>query len=146
VPEDSSKKVGFEFGDTVDTVLGAKQFEGELNLYCSWIGKGECSYVPAKVANLKVPQKIIAFYESRLRFEAPPADDNTITRKSKRKLEDTTNGVIDATSDTDGEVPAKESKKENGNPNEIQTTTNNNNDNNATQIQKSQNEILFGFP
>jgi len=128
-----AKPVGFEFGDTVDTVLGAKQFDGELNLFCSWVGRNDCSYVPAKVANLKVPQKIIAFYESRLRFEPPPSWDESgnASKKTKRKRQDIlSNGVVDATSDTEGEGPAKETKQENGNPTETEepdTTTNNNN-------------------
>jgi len=62
--------IGFETGFKVDTVLGAKkEDDGELYLYVSWIGTdGYCSFVPAKLAHKKIPQKLIAFYESRIQL------------------------------------------------------------------------------
>lgn len=29
-------KVGFEFGDQVEEILGARMIDGELHLYCAW--------------------------------------------------------------------------------------------------------------
>jgi len=65
-------KVGFEYGDQVDEIIGARMINGEINLYLSWKGRKEYSFVPSKVANVKIPQTVLSFYESRLRFEAPP--------------------------------------------------------------------------
>jgi len=69
---DEAAEVGFEYGDEVESILGAKKEADKLMLYVSWRGKNECTFVPAEVANVKIPQKVIAFYESRIKFEVPP--------------------------------------------------------------------------
>eukprot|EP01116_Phalansterium_solitarium_P004579 TRINITY_DN1560_c0_g1_i3.p1 TRINITY_DN1560_c0_g1~~TRINITY_DN1560_c0_g1_i3.p1 ORF type:complete len:285 (+),score=69.04 TRINITY_DN1560_c0_g1_i3:140-994(+) len=64
-------KVGFEYGDQIEEIKGARMKTGELELCCKWIGKTETSFVLASVANVRVPQLVIKFYESRVRFENP---------------------------------------------------------------------------
>jgi len=67
---------GFEYGDDVLDIIGARM-DDELKLFVSWNRGPEppCSFVPARIANLKIPQKVIAFYESRLKFERPDDDE-----------------------------------------------------------------------
>jgi len=67
---DHDLKVGFEHGDEVQDIIGARM-EDELFLYVSWNRKPDypMSFIPARVANEKIPQKVIAFYESRLKFD-----------------------------------------------------------------------------
>jgi len=69
---------GFEHGDQLDTIIGARMISNQLHLYCSWVGKTQCSFVPAKIANLKVPATVIHFYESRLRFDPLPNDGSAV--------------------------------------------------------------------
>eukprot|EP00026_Physarum_polycephalum_P016166 Phypoly_transcript_17020.p1 GENE.Phypoly_transcript_17020~~Phypoly_transcript_17020.p1 ORF type:complete len:188 (+),score=51.15 Phypoly_transcript_17020:77-640(+) len=66
--DDGAPKVGFEFGDEVEDIIGARM-EDELMLFVSWKGKDEQTFVPSRVINKRIPFQVIAFYESRLRFE-----------------------------------------------------------------------------
>jgi len=69
---DDAAEVGFEYGDEVESILGAKKDGERLMLYVAWKGKNECTFIPAELANMKIPQMVIAFYESRIKFEVPP--------------------------------------------------------------------------
>jgi len=89
--------VGFEYGDQLETIIGARMIADQLHLYCSWVGKTQCSFVPAKIANTKVPATVIHFYESRLRFDPLPTgntssldckNENEIKPLKKPKLGD----------------------------------------------------------
>eukprot|EP01127_Copromyxa_protea_P003577 TRINITY_DN13377_c0_g1_i1.p1 TRINITY_DN13377_c0_g1~~TRINITY_DN13377_c0_g1_i1.p1 ORF type:complete len:181 (-),score=51.39 TRINITY_DN13377_c0_g1_i1:57-599(-) len=62
--------VGFDFGDTVEEIIGACMIEGKLNLYVQWKDKG-CTFVSSSICNKKIPQQVIEFYESRMKFEKP---------------------------------------------------------------------------
>jgi len=61
--------VGFDYGHEVEEILGAHKDGDELMLYVSWKGVEECSFIPASAANEKIPLMVIAFYESRIRWE-----------------------------------------------------------------------------
>eukprot|EP00029_Vermamoeba_vermiformis_P004421 TRINITY_DN14960_c0_g1_i1.p1 TRINITY_DN14960_c0_g1~~TRINITY_DN14960_c0_g1_i1.p1 ORF type:complete len:215 (+),score=47.09 TRINITY_DN14960_c0_g1_i1:713-1357(+) len=65
---DKNVKVGFEHGDTVQELIGARMIDGQLMFYVRWKGKNICTYVPAPTINSKAPQIVIKFYETRLRF------------------------------------------------------------------------------
>mmetsp|Transcript_17514 Transcript_17514/g.24305 ORF Transcript_17514/g.24305 Transcript_17514/m.24305 type:complete len:248 (-) Transcript_17514:34-777(-) len=84
------EKAGFEFGDSVENIIGARMINGELNLYCSWKGKTTCTFVPAKVCNIRIPQQVIAFYESRLRFEAPDDEEDMETAQVNGRADEQT--------------------------------------------------------
>jgi len=68
--------VGFQFGDTPETILGGRMKDGAIHLYIKWVGKEARTFVPASICNQKIPQKVIAFYESRLSF-GQEIDDNS---------------------------------------------------------------------
>jgi len=72
-PKNTAPAVGFEHGDQVQDIIGAR-VENELMLYVSWKDKDVSTFIPARVANIKIPQKVISFYESRLKFELPPEE------------------------------------------------------------------------
>jgi len=74
---------GFDYGDEIDEILGADKKEVGLYFYVAWknsdmeseSSKGSKdtrrkSFVASSKCNLKCPQKVIKFYESRLSFEA----------------------------------------------------------------------------
>lgn len=55
--------------DYVDEILGANKINNNLVLYVRWKNSGKTSWVPAKVVGLVQPEKLIAFYESKIKFE-----------------------------------------------------------------------------
>lgn len=73
----NSRLVGWERGDEIDNILGARMIGNELHFYVGWKGKSECSFVPARELNVREPQKVISFYESRLRFSVPEEEDQS---------------------------------------------------------------------
>eukprot|EP01128_Nolandella_sp_AFSM9_P012853 TRINITY_DN9691_c0_g1_i1.p1 TRINITY_DN9691_c0_g1~~TRINITY_DN9691_c0_g1_i1.p1 ORF type:complete len:134 (+),score=30.74 TRINITY_DN9691_c0_g1_i1:38-403(+) len=58
----------FEAGDKVAEILGARMIDGVLHLYVNWAESDACSFVVAETCNQRIPQKVISFYESRVKF------------------------------------------------------------------------------
>eukprot|EP01102_Stenamoeba_stenopodia_P017528 TRINITY_DN629_c0_g1_i8.p1 TRINITY_DN629_c0_g1~~TRINITY_DN629_c0_g1_i8.p1 ORF type:complete len:261 (+),score=75.10 TRINITY_DN629_c0_g1_i8:175-957(+) len=78
--EDRAKDCGFEYGDEVEQILGAQEIEDptqssgkRLMFYVKWKGKNAASFILSHEANTRIPQQVIQFYESRLRFQDPPS-------------------------------------------------------------------------
>eukprot|EP00794_Sanderia_malayensis_P003793 gene3793-4316_t len=58
---------GFDKGYRAQSILGATDTAGgELHFLISWANTNEAELVPARVANVKIPQMVIKFYEDRL--------------------------------------------------------------------------------
>ena len=53
---------GFARGLTVEKVIGASNEPGELYFVIKWKGSDELDLVPAKEANLKIPQALYYIY------------------------------------------------------------------------------------
>lgn len=62
----NSKENGFAKGLEPLKILGATDISGQLQFLIQWEGTDQAELVPAKEANLKCPQVVIAFYEERL--------------------------------------------------------------------------------
>lgn len=62
--------IGFEHGSEPATILGASDSSGVLEFLIKWKGSDRATLVPAKIANVKCPQIVIEFYESRLSWNS----------------------------------------------------------------------------
>ena len=71
--DDVNQKNGFELGLKPRKILGASDTTGELMFLMQWEKFNRAGLVPAKEANIKCPQLVIAFYEERLTWH--PEDE-----------------------------------------------------------------------
>lgn len=62
----TTEKTGFDKGLDAEKILGASDSGGVLTFLIQFKGIDQAEMVPASVANVKIPQMVIKFYEERL--------------------------------------------------------------------------------
>lgn len=70
---------GFDFGHEPSKILGANEINGRLLFLVTWKDKNgmqlnRASILPSEVANAKMPQMVIKFYETHINWANIHAD------------------------------------------------------------------------
>jgi len=71
----ATELTGFDRGRQPEKIMGATDSSGELMFLVKWKDTDDADLVPSRIANVRCPQIVIAFYEERLSWRQSNDDD-----------------------------------------------------------------------
>ena len=80
---DMDEKIGFARGLDPERIIGATEQDGNIIFLIKWKGSDENDLVPASEANIKCPQVVIKFYESKLTWHEAKDDEEAAPASEK---------------------------------------------------------------
>jgi len=82
----SEKQNGFDRGLTAEEIIGAMENNGEVHFLIKWKEPSQdYELIPCRIVNIKIPQMVIAFYETRLTWSTASSSQDIDEAEETKK-------------------------------------------------------------